>query len=210
MKFKLWAGMLKNMDLAFPLAIAVFAAVLSINDLFAGRFGSDELQLSNSRNNAYQWYQSKGIKETMLEGQLELLQSLLASGTIDKAKVKTVEEVVKDSEARIARYKKEKKEILLGSKSIPKENWVQDVDGEMGKVVGAKEYDGFLMGLGQAGDYFDIASMLLQICLVIGAIGIILNRENMKVYFLRLTVGAGSVGTIFFSQALWLANQIPY
>jgi hypothetical protein len=200
----------KNLELAFPLAIAVFAAVLSINDLFAGRYGSDELQLSNGRNNAYQWYQSKGIKETMLEGQLELLESLLLSGTIDKAKIAAVEDVIADSKRRIARYKQEKKEILIGSKALPKEGWVQDVDGELGKVVGAKEYDAFLVDLGKAGDYFDIASMLLQICLVIGAIGIIIHRETMKVAFLRITLSAGLIGCVFFSKALWLANQIPY
>ncbi len=80
----------------------------------------------------------------------------------------------------------------------------------MGKVTGAKEFDGFLMGLGKAGDYFDIASMLLQICLVIGAIGIIINKEAMKVHFLRLTLGTGILGTFFVSRAIWLAAQVPY
>ncbi|RZA26478.1 MAG: DUF4337 family protein [Proteobacteria bacterium] len=210
MKSKALFRLQKNLELAFPLAIAVFAAVLSINDLFAGRFGSDELQLSNSRNNAYQWYQAKGIKETMLEGQLELLESLLLSGAIDKTKIPAVEDVVVDSKQRIVRYKQEKKEILIGSKALPKDKWVQDIDGEMGKVVGAKEYDTYLIDLGRAGDSFDIASMLLQICLVIGAIGMIVHRESMKIAFFRITLSAGLIGSLFFSQALWLANQIPY
>lgn len=207
---KTWVRLKAKMELAFPLAIAVFAALLSINDLFAGRYGSDELQLSNSRNNAYQWYQAKGIKETMLEGQLELLESLLLSGTIDTKKIDAVEKLVKDSEERIDRYKREKNEILVGSKALPKEKWAQEVDGSLGKVVGAKELDHFLVDLGAAGDLFDIASMLLQICLVIGAIGIILSREDMKWNFLKLTLTAGVSGTLFFSRALWLANQIPY
>lgn len=207
---EIWARLKSKMEIAFPLSIAVFAALLSINDLFAGRYGSDELQLSNSRNNAYQWYQSKGIKETMLEGQLELLQSLLLSGTIDTNKVAAVEKLLKESEARIDRYKREKKEILVGSKALPKEQWLQEVDGDLGKVVGAKELDHFLVDLGQAGDLFDIASMLLQICLVIGAIGIILSQDDMKWKFLRLTMSAGFTGTLFFARALWLANQIPY
>jgi hypothetical protein len=207
---KTWARLKAKMEIAFPLAIAVFAAILSINDLFAGRFGSDELQLSNSRNNAYQWYQAKGIKETMLEGQLELLQSLLLSGTIDSQKVEAVKKLVKDSESRIERYQREKKEILVGSRALPKEQWAQELDGDLGKVVGAKELDHFLVDLGKAGDLFDIASMLLQICLVIGAIGIIIGRDDMKWNFLRLTLGAGLTGSLFFSRALWLANQIPY
>jgi hypothetical protein len=207
---KTWARLKAQMELAFPLSIALFAAILSINDLFAGRYGTDELQMSNSRNNAYQWYQSKGIKETMLEGQLELLQSLLLSGTIASQKIDVVEKVVKDSEARIERYRAEKKEILQGSKALKAEEWVQDIDGAKGKVVGAKEYDQYLLELGRAGDYFDIASMLLQICLVIGAIGIIIHREAMKWAFLRLTIGAGVGGTLFFAQAIWLANKIPY
>ena len=210
MTSKVWIRLKANLDLTFPLAIAVFAAVLAINDLFAGRFGSDELQLSNSRNNAYQWYQSKGIKETMLEGQVELLRSLLLSGTIAANKVETVTAFVKESEERIGRYRKEKKEILVGSRSLPTDQWVQDVDGEKGKVVGAKELDGFLTGLGKAGDFFDVASMLLQICLVIGAIGIIVNRDSVKRHFLKLTLGTGLLGVAFVSRAIWLAAQIPY
>lgn len=207
---KTWARLKAQMELAFPLSIALFAAILSINDLFAGRYGTDELQMSNSRNNAYQWYQSKGIKETMLEGQLELLESLLLSGTIAPQKIDVVEKVVRDSETRIERYRAEKKEILQGSKALKEEEWVQDVDGAKGKVVGAKEYDQYLIELGRAGDFFDIASMLLQICLVIGAIGIIIHRDTMKWVFLRLTLSAGVGGTLFFAQALWLANKIPY
>lgn len=210
MQSKLWVRLKSHMELVFPLSIAIFAAVLAMNDLFAGRYGSDELQLSNSRNNAYQWYQSKGIKETMLEGQQELLESLLMSGSIAPASVPTVEKFVKESKERIDRYKKEKKEILIGSKGLPQTDWVQDLDGEKGKIVGAKEYDHFLTDLGRAGDFFDIASMLLQICLVIGAIGIIVNRDSMKSHFLKLTLGTGLMGTLFFSQALWLANQISY
>ena len=210
MKSKVWVRLEANLELAFPLAIALFAAVLALNDLFAGRYGSDELQLSNSRNNAYQWYQSKGIKETMLEGQLELLESLLASGTVATNKIETVEQVVLDSKERIARYKKEKKEILVGSKALPEKEWIQDLDGALGKIVGAKEYDGFIESLGTAGDFFDIASMLLQICLVIGAIGIIINRESVKGHFLKITLATGCIGTLSFSSALWLANQVSY
>jgi len=207
---KLWTFLTNKMEVAFPLAIALFAAILSINDLFGGRFGSDELEMSNRRNNAYQWYQSKGIKETMLEGQLELLQSLLLSGTISSEKISAVEKLSNESKTRIARYSREKKEILQGSKALNKDQWIQDIEGELGKVVGAKEYDKFLQDLGDAGDLFDIGSMLLQICLVIGAIGIILNRDNMKSKFLALTLGTGLVGTLFFTRALWLANQVPY
>ncbi len=199
-----------KMEVLFPLSIALFAALLSINDLFSNRFGSDELEMSNNRNNAYQWYQSKGIKETMLEGQLELLQSLLLSGTISVEKVSAIEKLVKDSEARIDRYSREKKELLVGSKSLTKDQWAQDIDGTLGKIVGAKEYDSFLQDLGNAGDLFDFASMLLQISLVVGAIGIILDRDNMKWKFLCLTILSGTTGTLVFARALWLANQIPY
>lgn len=210
MRAKLWVRLKTNMELVFPLSIAIFAAVLAMNDLFAGRYGSDELQLSNQRNNAYQWYQSKGIKETMLEGQQELLESLLMSGAVAPGSVHTVEEFVKESKERIDRYKKEKKEILIGSKSLSMNEWIQDLDGEKGKIVGAKEFDNFLLDLGEAGDFFDIASMLLQMCLVIGAIGIIVNRDSIKRHFLKLTLGTGLTGTLFFSQALWLANQVAY
>jgi len=33
----------------------------------------------------------------------------------------------------------EKTEILLGSKQVGQANWAQDLDGEMGKIVGVKE-----------------------------------------------------------------------
>ncbi|HVS00290.1 MAG TPA: DUF4337 domain-containing protein, partial [Thermoanaerobaculia bacterium] len=158
--FEVWCGVV----------IALFAAVLAITDLGAGKYGDDELLAHNEKNGAYLWYQSKGIKETLVEGQRDTLQALVASGSIQPSQLPAVQALIQDLNGRADRYGKEKSEILLGSRTVGQANWVQDVDGEMGKVTGAKQWETRSSTLGAAGDTFDYSTFFLQLCLVLGAI----------------------------------------
>ena len=128
--FETWCGVV----------IAVFAAVLAITDLGGGKYGDDELIAHNEKGGAYLWYQSKGIKETLVEGQRDTLKALVEAGSIKPEQLPAIRKMVESLDADAARYGKEKKEILLGSKAVGQENWVQDVGGEMGKVTGAQEW----------------------------------------------------------------------
>lgn len=205
---KSWMRLKYNLEIAMPLTIAIFAAILAINDLFAGKYGSDEIKVSNMRNNSYQWYQSKGIKSTIVEGQVDLLQVLLASGSIATDKHADMQKLVEQLQAKVRKYEKEKTEILMGSKQLPEDQWIQPTDGRLGLIVGAKEYDGVLEALGGAGNFFDIASMLFQLCLVTGSVGIIISRPGIKWTFFQVTVFTGLIGIFLSSGGLWLATRI--
>ena len=47
--------------------IAIFAALMAITDLLAGKYDADEIIGTNDKAMAYSWYQSKSIKETLVQ-----------------------------------------------------------------------------------------------------------------------------------------------
>ena len=195
----------QKLELALPLSIAIFAAALGINDLLSGNYGADEIKLSNLRNNSLQWYQSKGIKGTIVEGQADLVKVLIKSGSIAPDKRGHMAELLRQLQSKDNRYDSEKREILMGSRQIPAEQWTQEVDGKLGQLVGAKEYEQQIDQLAGAGDGFDLASMLFQLCLVTGAVGIVVPQASMKWAFFQATVCIGLVGIILGGQGLYRA-----
>ncbi|MEN9824300.1 MAG: hypothetical protein RI953_45 [Pseudomonadota bacterium] len=184
-------------EVYFGLALSVFAAFLAINELGGSKFGDDEIQLGNEKTKAYMWYQSKSIKESLAKGQVELLDVLSQSGAIATDKAAAMSKLKDQIKQDVVRYKKEKDEILRGSKAVGPENYAQDVDGKMGVVVGAKEIEDQQAGLSEAGDKFDIATLFLQISLVLGAIGLITKSKNVRLYFFAGLVSLGLTGSVF-------------
>ncbi|MEY4066205.1 MAG: hypothetical protein RIR26_2413 [Pseudomonadota bacterium] len=184
-------------EVYFGLALSIFAAILAINELGGSKFGDDEIQLGNEKTKAYMWYQSKSIKESLSKGQADLLSVLLQGGAIAPDKAPAMKTLTENLSAEVQRYKKEKDEILRGSKAVGTENWVQDVDGQLGKVIGAKELEAKQSQLSEAGDKFDLGTLFLQISLVLGAIGLIAKREKIRLYFFLGLVVLGSLGALF-------------
>lgn len=197
-RFEIWCG----------LTLAVFAAVLAITDLGAGKYGDDELIAHNQKNGAYLWYQSKGIKETLVEGQRDTLKALVEAGSIRPEQLPAIQTMIGSLDADATRYGKEKKEILLGSQAVGQENWAQDVGGEMGKVVGANEWEAQAASLGKAGDLFDYSTFFLQLCLVAGAISLILQLDRMRRSFFASMVVLGLVGSGFSVLAFLAATAV--
>jgi hypothetical protein len=196
--FETWCGVV----------IALFAAVLAITDLGGGKYGDDELIAHNEKGGAYLWYQSKGIKETLVEGQRDTLQALVQAGSIRPEQLPAIEKMIQDLEGDAARYGREKKEILLGSKTVGQENWAQDVAGEMGKVIGAEEWKAKADALNDAGDIFDYATFFLQICLVLGAMSLILQHDRIRNIFFTAMIVLGLVGLGFSVMAFLQATAI--
>jgi len=194
-----------SMEVYFGLALSVFAAILAINELGGSKFGDDEIQLGNEKTKAYMWYQSKSIKESLSKGQLDLLEVLEQTGTIASDKLPAIKNLKSDIKSEVIRYKKEKDEILKGSKAVGPENYAQDVDGQMGQVVGARELEEQQTRLGASGDKFDIATLFLQIGLVLGAIGLITKKHQIKFYFLLGLIALGITGSFFCVWAYRLA-----
>jgi hypothetical protein len=184
----------KRWEIIFGMTLTLFAASLAVNELASGKYGDDELQLNGLRTSAYLWYQSKGIKETLVEGQRDLLKMLGEAGVVASAQQPVVQHQVEELGRRIERYGKEKSEILLGSSVVGKDNWVQDVEGQLGKVDGVKQIEARLDRYGAAGDRFDLATLFLQLCMVLGAIGIIVSQVKLKRLFLGGMLLLGVLG----------------
>ena len=159
----------------------------------AGKYGDDEIKLSNEKSAAFAWYQSKSIKESLAENQRDLLKTMLKAGS----PVTGLKEEITDLDRNIARYKKEKREILLGSRAVGEENQVQDVAGKFGQITGAKEYETQIARLSDAGDRFDLSTLFLQLCLVAGAIGLVLKKPSTRTTFFWSMVSLGLAGAAF-------------
>jgi hypothetical protein len=202
----------KRYEIVFGLVVAVFAAVLGINELASGKYGDDELKLESEKSGAYLWYQSKGIKQSLAEGQRDLLKTLRATGSLQESQRQEIDEHLTGLDAKIARYEKEKTEILLGSKTVGEGGWSQEVDGQLGKIVGVKEMERELDRLNAAGDRFDVATLFLQLALVFGAVGILVGQMRMKQVFLIgvVVLGiAGSVSTVLGLHTAGFFSLVP-
>jgi len=191
----------RRFELTTGLILTIFAAILAITDLGGSKFGDDEIMGTNEKANVYSWYQSKSVKQSLVEGQRDLVQTLVDSGSINQDQISSLRSLTTKLDEDIARYKKEKTELLLGSAAVGKENWVQDIDGEFGKVIGAKEWEKNLEILGRAGDKFDIAVLFLQLSLVMGAMSLVLQQVRMKWAFCGAMVLMGIMGAIYSVQA---------
>ena len=186
----------KRFEILCGVTLALLAAVLAITDLGAGKYGDDELIAHNEKASAYLWYQAKSIKETLVEGQRDTLQALVVAGAVRPEQLPAVEGLIRKLDQGAARYDKEKKEILLGSAQVGRAGWAQEVDGELGRLTGAQEWEQQAVGLGAAGDVFDLATFFLQVCLVIGAISLVVQHEKLRRTLYGLMVALGLTGTV--------------
>lgn len=191
----------KKFEVICGIVIALFAAILAVNDLGAGKFGDDELIAHNQKNNAYLWYQTKGIKETLVEEQRNTLQALVAAGSVRPEQLPTIESLIQKLDEKVKRYGKEKEEILKGSAGVGEAGWSQEVDGKLGQVIGGKEWESKASALGDAGDRFDLATLFLQICLVLGAISLVIQHDRMRSLFFTGMIILGIIGLVFSALA---------
>lgn len=195
----------KRFEFMTALTLAIFAAILAIADLGGGKYGDDEIIGANEKANIYAWYQAKSVRQSLLEGQKDMLQTLVDTNSIKQDQITPIQSLMARIDQDIERYKKEKSELLLGSAAVGKENWAQDIDGELGKVVGAKEWEKKLDILGQAGDKFDMGVLFLQLCLVVGAVSLVLQEDRLKLAFFSAMVLLGVIGVFFSIQAFLMA-----
>jgi hypothetical protein len=192
--------MSNRFEIRCGVVIAIFAALMAMNDLVAGKYGDDEIIGANEKAAAYLWYQAKSIKETLVEGEKSLLMSLKEAGAIQAVAVKGIDSHLVDLEKKTIRYKREKDEILKGSKTVGSASWAQEVNGEFGKVIGATEIEARMEVLSKAGDRFDVASLFFQICLVLGAMSLMLKKLSLRnAFFMGMSL-LGSLGAVI---SLW-------
>lgn len=151
--------------------IAFFAAMMSIAALINGNY-EEEMMIAHNKYTTYSsWYQSKSIKQSLRENEIITLRAIQDSSS---DRIVDLDDKILTLQNDILRYKKEKNEILLGSAHVPTEDWTQDIDGEMGRIVGVKEWELIAEKYDAATKKFDLAMLLFQISLVLGAVCIII------------------------------------
>lgn len=182
-------------DMKCGVTLAIFASVLAIMEL-GGSYSDYGMNYAQAEKvNAYAWYNSKSIKQNLAEGQRDTLESLLAAGVIGSEHAAATREYVAGLQQTISRYDREKDEILLGSAAVGESNWTQELDGKLGQVVGAKVWEAESDAYGSVTEIFDLANLFLQICLVVGAISLVVRTEGSRRAFYRGAIGLGLLGT---------------
>jgi hypothetical protein len=177
------------------LVLSIFASILAVVQIGSGQAGGDELKAINEKASAYQWYQSKGIKQSLVEGQAELLEVLLKSNSIRPADTAAMQSNLQSLKTKADRYEKEKDEIMRGSANVGELHWVQEKDGKMGQIIGAEEWEAKTETFGHIGDLYDNASLFLQLCIVMGGVALVIHRPQTKWIFFSLMLLLGSLGT---------------
>jgi Domain of unknown function (DUF4337) len=184
------------------LLIAIIAAIMAISQLVGSNLEEDMMVAHNQHNSYFSWYQSKSIKQSLKESELATLESLKIGLITDKFEPK-IAEVKKE----IAKYKLEKNEILVGSSNIPKTEWVQDLDGKMGNIIGVKEWEKKAEILEHASGKFDLAAMFFQIALVLGAVCIIIyDNPRLQKSFIAAMLVLGIIGCGFSAWGYMLSK----
>ena len=189
--------------------LAIFAWVLAFSDLGGGNANEDRGLADNAQASQYSWYQSKSIKESLAENQLNMLDSLYAAGSFTATAQPQVLQQIGELRGDVDRYGKEKKEILLGSAKVGEENWAQDIAGEMGKVIGAEEYKVKVECLKKVDALYDSAGLFLQLCLVIGALSLLFKVPPIRYAFLGLCLILGGIGTVYTLLGQLAFAQVP-
>lgn len=194
-----------NFEIRCGIVIAIFAAIMALSDMFAGKYGDDEIKFINEKSSAYMWFQAKSIRETVTEGQRDLINTMLENKSVSAEQATKLSEHTARLSKKIEKYGKEKTEILKGSATVGEANWTQDVDGKLGLIVGALEYEQKINILGEAGDQFDLSNLFFQLCLVMGAISLVIKDLKLKKIFFYVMFSVGIVGTTYSILALRLA-----
>jgi len=197
-------GTERRYELLCGVLLAIFASLLAVIDMGGGKAGNDELLANSDSAEAYAWYSSKSIKQSLAEGQRDILESLLNAGALATDQSAGSGEAVTRLTAKIERYASEKDEILRGSSTVGEEHWAQDVDGELGRITGAQEYEALAAQLAGIGDVFDSASLYLQLCLVLGAVSLLFGSAAPRWVLFTAMLVSGLIGTGYGISA-WLS-----
>ncbi len=195
-------------ELMCGVTLAILATLLSVIDLGAGKYGDDEIIAINEKSAAYQWYQSKSIKETSVEAQHDLVKTLVEGGVVKNAEVEDMKTFETKLEKKLEKYKKEKNEILKGSAKIPEAEWVQEKEGKKGNIIGAEEWTEKADKLGSAGDVFDLSGLFMQISLVMGAVSLVLKNGKLRWTFFIIMLTLGAVGLLYGWNAYQMASIV--
>ncbi len=186
--------------------IALFAALMAISQMVNGELEEEMMIAHNNVVSYSNWYQSKSIKESLKESELDYLTALISSGIVTDDNFKVIEDKIASVQKNIDKYSAEKTEILYGSAFVGNENWTQDIEGEMGIITGVKEWQQLAATYDYATKKFDYGMLFFQICIVLGAVCIIIyDNPILQKSLIVLMIIFGITGTILSIYGYLLA-----
>lgn len=186
--------------------IAFFAALMAISQMVNGELEEEMMIAHNNVVNYSNWYQSKSIKESLKESELDYLETLISTGIIPADKQEQTSLKVNEVKSLIEKYGAEKTEILLGSSAVTEKNWTQDLDGELGKIIGVKEWEELAEEYDIATKKFDLGMLFFQISIVLGAVCIIIyDNPKLQNTFILLMIASGIIGIVMSTYGYSLA-----
>ncbi len=178
--------------------IIIIIALLAIMKVIHGKL-QEEIAIANFKHVAYSsWYNAKSIKQVLKENQRDFLVSLLKTDIVNKEKTAEIRFEINRASAQAYKYEEEKTEILLGSASIPNSAWSQDLDGELGKIIGLKKTEEISQTYSKLAAKIEIGILFLQISIVFGVLGLIIS-EDLKLH--QLLIGL-MIATAFIGIAI--------
>lgn len=187
----------ENAEAISGVLIAFFAALMAISQMVNGELEEEMMIAHNKVVNYSNWYQSKSIKKSLKESELTYLEVLMKAGVVPEENHQIINSKIEETIQKIKKYDAEKTEIHLGSANISKENWIQDLNGEMGVLIGVKEWEVLADEYDKATKKFDIGMLFFQISIVLGAVCIIIyNNAKLQRMFIKLMVIFGTIGLI--------------
>lgn len=177
--------------------IVVFATLMAITKLINSNL-EEQMTISQNQQVSYSnWYQAKSIKQNLKESELDFLKALLEIGAVPPDKQQNFKSIMAHSKSMAIKYEAEKTELLVGSSNIPREYWAQDLDGEMGRITGVKEWIGLTQKYRAATQKMELGQLLFQICIVLCAVCIVTrNNGKLQSNFIVLTILFGFLGVI--------------
>ncbi|MFC4097057.1 DUF4337 family protein [Euzebyella saccharophila] len=175
--------------------IIFFVALLAIMEVINNSFEKKITDADNNEVSYSDWYNAKSIKQVMKENERDFLIALLSTGMIDRERSAAMKEKIEKTKQLVIKYEAEKTEILMGSANIPPSSWAQDLDGEMGKIIGLREWREKAKTLKETVGKINMGILFLQISVVFGVVCLII-QENPKLQqtFTWLMIGSGFIG----------------
>ncbi len=186
--------------------IAFFAALMAISQMVNGELEEEMMIAHNKVVNYSSWYQSKSIKESLKESELNYLENLINTGLISEENKPKIEATIQATKEKIEKYNLEKTEILIGSSHVGEAQWTQDLNGELGQIIGVKEWETLADEYDIATKKFDLGMLFFQISIVLGAVCIIIyDNPKLQKAFITMMIIFGVIGILMSTYGYSLA-----
>jgi hypothetical protein len=200
-------GQQKEMRIAY--FIAFFAAALSFIDIGANNYRDKEIVGVNKKMTEYSLYHSKVLKETLIQAERNLLYDLMRAGAIVANDTSIIHERLRKFDQDLDLIRSQQTELMNGSVPDAPTQWsMPDINNELGGIKGLRNWEYEVERLDLAGDKFDLASLLLELSLVMGAMGFIVRFSQARNLFRWLMIGFGFIGIGFGGLGYYFAMSI--